>query len=73
MFSNRFNELVNNSDKEDIISHHLNKDVTSLGLLVIGRNKIASHIEIEKIAIEKNRDASHTEIGKAILERKWRC
>lgn len=35
IFGNMLDDLVNSSNKENIISYYTNKDVTSLGLLVI--------------------------------------
>ena len=48
MFNNRFNDLVNSSDKEDVISCRQTKNATSPLLLGIRRNRIAGHSEIEK-------------------------
>ena len=44
-FSNRLDDLVNTSNKEDIISHRQTRNTTSLRLLDTGRNKVAGHSE----------------------------
>ncbi len=45
MFSNKFDDLIYSSDKEDIISHYQNKNTTSPQLLATGRNRVAGHFE----------------------------
>ncbi len=53
MFSNRLNDLVDSSDKEDIISRHQNRNATTPQLPATGRDRVASHFELE----EQKRDA----------------
>ncbi len=48
MFSNRLDDLVNSSDKEDIISCHQNRNAISFQLLVIEKNRVVGHSELEE-------------------------
>lgn len=48
IFSNKPNNLINNSDEKDIIGHRVKKNIISFQLLAIGRNRIACHFEIEE-------------------------
>lgn len=64
MFNNRLDDLINNFDKKDVISHCWNRNTTSSQLSATKRNIIASYFEIEEGAIKKNRVASHTKIEK---------
>ncbi len=47
-FSNRLDDLVNNSDKENVISRHRNKNATSPQLPAIGRDRVAGDSEPEE-------------------------
>ena len=58
MFYNRFNNLVNSSDKKDIISHCQNKNVTSSQLSAIEKNRIAGHSKPEEQTESAKRDKS---------------
>ncbi len=58
MFSNRFDDLVNNSDKEDIISRCQNRNATSPQLPATGRDKVASHSETEERIEDAKEDTS---------------
>ena len=48
MFSNRFDNLVNNSDKEDVINHCQNRNVINSQLPAIGKNKVVGHSKPEE-------------------------
>lgn len=67
LFNNRFDDFVNSFDEEDIIIRHQNRDIISLGLLVIRRNSITSYTQIEKSTLRRNRDTGHTKMGKNTL------
>lgn len=65
--SNKLDNLVNSSDKENIINGCQNRDVMSLKLLVIKKNSVVGHTEIDKATLERNRDTGYTKIGKNVL------
>lgn len=48
IFSNRLDDFVDNSNKEDVISCCQNWDATSPWLLAIEKNKVVGHSEIKK-------------------------
>lgn len=58
MFSNKLDDLINDSDKEHFISHRQNKNVTSPRLLVIKRNRGTDNFEWE----EKMKDTKKTRL-----------
>lgn len=64
MLSNRLDNLIDSSNKEDIISCCQNRNTTSPELLAIRRNKITDHFEIKEKATKKNRVISYFEIKK---------
>lgn len=48
LFNNRFNEFINNNNKENIINHRLNKNITNLWLPAIEKDRVADQSEIKK-------------------------
>ena len=58
IFSNRFDDLLNISDKKDVISRHQTRNSTRFQLLNTRRNKVAGHSKIEKETLEKNKVTS---------------
>ncbi len=48
IFSNRLDDLVDSSDKEDVINCRQNRNATSLQLPAIRSNRIASYFEPKK-------------------------
>lgn len=64
IFSDRLDNLVNGSDKENFITYRQNRYDTSPQLSVIGKNGVVTYFKIEKRAIERNRVASYFEIEK---------
>lgn len=66
IFCNKLNDLVNSSDKEDIISCCQNRNTLHLQLPVIKRNNIAGLTKIEERASRRNRIADHSEIEERI-------
>ncbi len=60
MFNNKLDDLVDSSNKEDVISHHQNKNATSPQLPAISRNKFTTnHSESEKQIEDAKRDMSN--------------
>ena len=59
-FSNRFDDLINSSDNEDVISRHQRRNATSPRLPATGKNGVAGHSRIEEGAAGRNRVASHS-------------
>ncbi len=57
-FSNRLDDLVDRSDKEDVISHRRNRNATSLQLPATGRDRVAGHSEPEERMEGAKRDIS---------------
>ncbi len=47
-FSNRLDNLVDSSDKEDVISRRRNRNTTSPQLSATGRDRVAGHSEPEE-------------------------
>ncbi len=45
IFSNRLDDLVNCSDKKDVISHHQNRNTISPQLSATGRDRVTGHFE----------------------------
>ena len=62
IFSNRLDDLVDNSDNKNVISHRQNKHATIPRLSAIRRNRGTSHSKIETEAVEKNKVARHSEM-----------
>lgn len=56
LFNNRLNDLIDNSDKEDIISCRLDKNVTSPQLLTIWENKVTGNFKLDKGIENLNKD-----------------
>ena len=48
IFSNRFDDLVNSSNKEDVISRCQNRNLTSPQLPAIRKDRVATHSELEE-------------------------
>lgn len=48
MFSNRLSNLVNSSNKKDIMSRCQNKNTTSFQLLATGKNRVIDYSELEE-------------------------
>ena len=48
IFSNRLDDFINSSNKKSVIIRRWTRNVTSLQLSSIGRNRIASHFEMEE-------------------------
>lgn len=67
MFSNKLNNLVDSSNEEDIISYSQNRDLTNFELLIIKRNCLICHIEMNKNALERNIIAGYDDIDDGIL------
>lgn len=63
VFSNRLNDLVDNSDKENIISCRQTRNKTSPQLSNTGRNRVIGHFEIEKGAIKRNKVVRYSKKG----------
>ncbi len=75
VFSNRLDDLVDSSDKEDVIRCRRTRNATSPRLPgtgrnriaeegALGRNRVAGHSEMEEGASGRNRVAGHPEIEK---------
>ncbi len=47
-FNNRLDDLVDSSDKEDIISHRQNRNASSPQLPATGRDRVVRHSEPEE-------------------------
>ncbi len=47
-FSNRLDDLVNSSDKKDVISRRQNRNATSSQLSAKGRDRVAGHFGLEE-------------------------
>lgn len=62
IFSNKLNNLVNSSNKNNIIICCQNKDITSLRLLDIISNNIARPTKMNKSISRKNKNTSHFDI-----------
>ncbi len=58
IFSNRLNDLVDNSDKKDVINCCQNKNTTSPQLPATERNRVAGHSEPEERMEGAKRDMS---------------
>ena len=69
MFSNRFDDLVNISDEEHIISHHQTRNAMSFWLLAIEKNRVIGYFEIEKKALRRNRVASNSKIKNEAIKK----
>ena len=65
-YSNKIDDLVDSSDKKNVISCRQTRNATSPQLLDIERNRVAGHSKIEKGAIKKNRVVGHFEKRKGI-------
>ena len=61
MFNNRFDNFVNTSNKEDIISRHQTGNAISPWLPGIGRNRVAGNFQMQKGALERNKIAGQSE------------
>ena len=48
LFSNKLDDLINSSNKKDIINRRQNKNAINSQLLAIGRNKVINHSESKK-------------------------
>lgn len=48
MFSNSLDDLINSSDKKNVISRRQNRNVIILQLPAIKRNRIAGHFKLEE-------------------------
>ena len=59
IFSNKLDNLVDSSDKEDIISRRQNKNVTSHQLPAIGKDRVAGDSESEERIEGTKKDMSN--------------
>lgn len=67
IFSNKLDDLINISNKEDVISRcHQTRNMTSLQLPGIRRNRVANHYEMEEKAIGKNGVTRYSKRGEEI-------
>lgn len=69
IFSNKFDDLVNTSDKEDDISHYQIRNKTSSWLLNKKRNKVIGCFEMEKEALKRNRVVNYFEIKEGAIRK----
>lgn len=58
MFNNRLDNLVDSSNKEDVISCCQKKNAISLELPAIGRDKVAGYFALEERIKDIKRDTS---------------
>lgn len=58
MFGNRLDDLVDSSDKEDVIRHRQNRNIISSQLPGIGRDRIVGHSKLKKRIEDVKRDTS---------------
>ena len=69
VFSNRFDDFINTSNKKNVIKRCQTRNATSFWLLGIGKNRVASHFKIEKGALKKNGVAGHSKIEKRAIKK----
>ena len=62
MFSNRLNNLVNSSNKKDVISYCQNKNTKNPQLLAIKKDRVAKHSKLEKQIDNAKRNMSNVNI-----------
>lgn len=62
IFINRLDDLINSSDKENIISCCQIRNATSFWLATIKTNSSTGLIEIDKNTLVRNRNADHSKI-----------
>ena len=62
-YGNRIDDLVDSSNKEDIISRRRSKNTTSPKLLSTKKNRVAGHSIIEEGVKEWNKVTGHSERG----------
>lgn len=65
-YSNRIDNLIDSSDKENVLSHYQTKNATSSRLPSTGINRVTDHSKIEEGATGKNGVAGHSERGEKI-------
>lgn len=58
MFSNRLDDLIDSSNKENVIIHYQNRNTISLQILAIEKNKVAGHFELKEQIESIKRDIS---------------
>lgn len=69
MFSNKFDNLVNSSNKEDVISNCQIKNTMSYQIFATERNKVTNHYQIDERAFGKNKVTGYSEIEKKALRK----
>ena len=69
VFSSRLDDLVNSSDKKDVIRCRQIKNAISPELLRTRKNKIASYSKIKEETSGRNRVAGHSEMKKGATEK----
>ena len=65
-YGNRIDDFVDNSNEKDVISRRQFRNATSPRLTGTGRNRVASHSEMEERATRRNRITGHSKKGKGI-------
>ncbi len=58
MFSNKFDDLIDSFNKEDIISHHQNRNAMNPQLLATGKNRVTTHSKLKERMEDVKRDTS---------------
>lgn len=69
MFKNRFDNFVNTSNRENIISCCQTKNVTSFWLLEIKKNRVASNSQLQKGALGRNKVIGYSKIIEEVIEK----
>lgn len=67
-FSNRIDNLVNTSNKKNVISRCQTKNATSPQLLGIERNKVANYSDLKKVALGRDKVANHSKIEEWVIK-----
>lgn len=62
MFNNRLDDLVDTSNKEDVISCYQTRNATSPWLSNTKRNRVADYFKTKKEALRRNKVADHSKI-----------
>lgn len=68
-FSYRLDNIVDTSNKENIISHRQTKNAISLWLLNTEKNRVLGYLSVEKKTLEKNKVTSHSKIEEEATKR----
>lgn len=66
VYSNRIDDLVDSSNKEDIINRYQSRNATCLQLPDISKNRVAGHSKIKEGVIRKNGVTGHSERGEGM-------